>query len=467
MNTTATTDSPVPVPTNFLTQPDTKTENAPSNATAVKSSTSTSRKNEIRDSIIAGSLAGMTSCTLFHPFDVVRTKMQTATSFNAASTSTAATSIANAAANIKAVSAASTAHAARQSTTFPTTASATTAVNNVNVNVNSTNTTTNSSISRNLKMNMKLNTPIKTISDGGGKGGPMSVISHTFKNGGIRAFYTGISLPVAAQAIYKSTILTTNRISSQTLQSYQTNENYKTGTFTPYNLTLYDRFLCGSLSGAINAMLFVCPVEYVRNQLIDQHTKISQNKPLSKAFRKGPLDVIRNTLKYEGIFGLWTGAGVTILRDSIGCGAFFFMFEIGQMNIPKVLSYYRGTSQEEEDYYSLSCNSSSSSSSSSISSSSSTSSSSFTTTIGSGLLAGFGYWFVSLPLDSLKTLVQTGKTTSAIHTVQTSIQNHGVHYTIRQLYRGWQVAFGRGAPAAAVTLTTYSVVYNFCEEYFH
>ena len=77
-------------------------------------------------------------------------------------------------------------------------------------------------------------------------------------------------------------------------------------------------------------------------------------------------------------------------------------------------------------------------------------------------MAGFGYWFASLPLDSLKTLVQTGKSTSALETVKYLIERDGVYGGISQLYRGWQLAFGRGSPAAAVTLTTYSAVYSFC-----
>lgn len=36
--------------------------------------------------------------------------------------------------------------------------------------------------------------------------GPLQVVSHTLKNGGIRALYTGLALPLAAQAVYKATV---------------------------------------------------------------------------------------------------------------------------------------------------------------------------------------------------------------------------------------------------------------------
>ena len=317
-------------------------------------------ENEVRNSILAGSIAGITSCSIFHPFDVVRTKIQASTKIS-------------------------------------------------------------ETVARNSK----------TISRVGitSSSGPLAVISHTYKNGGIRAFYTGISLPLAAQALYKSTVFTTNRITSNFLSEYRTTELRKVGIFTPYQLNFSDRFICGSVSGAVNALLFVCPVEFVRNQLIQQHTKKAVGSVSSEAAFNGPLDVIKKTLKHEGFLGLWRGAGVTVVRDSIGCGAFFIMNAIGNKYINEYFGYQQG---------------------------------SWFNTIGSGFMAGFGYWFVSLPLDALKTLVQTGKSSSATETFSYLVKRDGGLGAITKLYRGWQLAFGRGSPSAAVTLTTYSIVYNFC-----
>eukprot|EP00557_Chaetoceros_sp_GSL56_P007977 CAMPEP_0176490612 /NCGR_PEP_ID=MMETSP0200_2-20121128/7967_1 /TAXON_ID=947934 /ORGANISM="Chaetoceros sp., Strain GSL56" /LENGTH=56 /DNA_ID=CAMNT_0017887937 /DNA_START=1158 /DNA_END=1325 /DNA_ORIENTATION=- len=56
---------------------------------------------------------------------------------------------------------------------------------------------------------------------------------------------------------------------------------------------------------------------------------------------------------------------------------------------------------------------------------------------------------MTLPLDALKTLVQTGKANSALDTFSLLIQRDGIVKTAAQLYRGWQLAFGRGAPSAA------------------
>lgn len=328
-------------------------------------------ENEVRKSILAGSIAGIASCAIFHPFDVVRTKMQATTKLIETST-----------------------------------------------------------------VNTKSNSLVNSITTKPGitsSSGPVAVISHTYKNGGIRAFYTGISLPLVAQALYKSTVLTTNRVATNVLTEWKTEQRWKTGLFAPYKMSLSDHFICGSISGAVNALLFVCPVEFIRNQLIQQHTKRAQGTLTADKIMTGPVDVIKTTVKTDGFLGLWRGAGVTLVRDSVGCGAFFIMNDVGKKNISAYTGYEEGT---------------------------------LPNTIGSGFMAGFGYWFVSLPLDALKTLVQTGKSTSAMETFSYLVKRDGSFGAVMKLYRGWQLAFSRGSPSAAVTLSTYSVVYNFCGGFF-
>ncbi|GFH60169.1 hypothetical protein CTEN210_16645 [Chaetoceros tenuissimus] len=311
------------------------------------------RTHEVRNSIISGSLAGMVSVTLFHPFDVIRTKMQATTELVAKSAPSAATT---------------------------------------------------SGISS--------------------KSGPITVFSHTIKNGGLRAFYTGFSSPLIAQACYKSCVFTTNRLTQSLIKDVRSN------SLSSYQLTLVDHFICGASAGAVNALIFVSPVEYVRSQLIAQHTHIAEGTThlLKYGIMKGPIDVVKATYKEKGIFGLWKGAGITLVRDSVGCGSFFLAFALGQKHLPSI------TGAEP---------------------------SSKINTIGAGMMAGCSYWASSLPLDALKTLVQTGKANSARETFLYLLKRDGATATFKQLYNGWQLAFGRGCPSAAVTLTTYSTAYQF------
>lgn len=255
--------------------------------------------------------------------------------------------------------------------------------------------------------------------------GPLHVLSQTWKHGGVGALYTGVSLPLAAQAVYKATVFSANQFCQAVILDNRTLYLQKMGNAYPQpTLTMPDHFLCGFLGGAINAAAFVTPVEFVRNQLISQHTKLASGQ-ISTTPWSGPLDVIRSTIGTQGIPGLWRGLGITVARDSLGCGCFFVS-----------LAYCRTLLMEHAELPTLGI------------------------TILSGMCAGLGFWVVALPLDTVKTWVQDGSALSARHVMSESIAKHGWLGTSQRLCRGWQMAFGRGAPSAAITICTYDFLYR-------
>lgn len=261
--------------------------------------------------------------------------------------------------------------------------------------------------------------------------GVSGTIRHTLQFGGLRALYTGLALPLAAQAVYKGTIFTVNNITEHAIQEWRTQQNYKLGNFTTYNLNFFDRFICGFVGGAVNASLFVTPVEFVRNQQIVQSDGKTFNSTDKMSFggqKQGPLAIVRNTLKMDGLSGLWRGMGSTILRDSLGCGCFFAVMAYSQ----QALSSRIDTPSTPPKKSVL---------------------------IASGALAGLSFWIVSLPLDTMKTWIQNGNAKNLQHAWHLS-QREGFINGLISLNRGWQVAYGRGAPAAAITVTTYSLVYT-------
>lgn len=314
---------------------------------------SSSSSTLIRNSLMAGSVAGMASTMACHPFDVLRVKMQ--------STALASTHL-----------------------------------------------------------------------------GLSGTVRHTVQFGGFRALYTGLTLPLAAQAIYKGTVFTVNNITEQAIKEWKTQENYKLGNFTPYKLTLFDRFLSGFMGGAVNAALFVTPVEFVRNQQIAQANGNNNSTLKTSSFSsrystrtlQGPLSVVRATLQSDGPAGLWRGMASTILRDSLGCGCFFAVMAYSQQLLSAQQEVESGGPPSKS------------------------------VLITSGAAAGVAFWVFGLPLDTMKTWIQNGSARNLRHAWEMS-QRDGFLRSIVSLNRGWQVAYGRGAPSAAITVTTYSLVYTF------
>lgn len=272
---------------------------------------------------------------------------------------------------------------------------------------------------------------------------PRQVFADTLRHGGIRALYTGLSLPLAAQAVYKSTVFTINNIMQNIIVDLRSIERQKFGRspLTIQDLGLFDRFVCGAVAGGVNAAAFVTPVEFVRNQQIAYHTKLaavatpneqSNNLAGPKYFR-GAWDVIIRSVRHNGVSSLWRGTFFAVARDAIGCGCFFVTMEMTQRQL---------TLKGEKPSLAI--------------------------TIFSGGLGGLAFWASALPLDTVKTWIQSSdvekKTISARSELNCIFQKRGTLGVLKRLFRGWQVAYSRGIPSAAITISSYCFVYEQLQE---
>jgi hypothetical protein len=308
-----------------------------------------------------------------------------------------------------------------------------------------------------LRVKMQSSAPLAAASSGSATAttvsqttslGAWGTLRSTLQFGGVRALYTGLALPLAAQAVYKSTIFTVNNLTESFIIEWNTQEQYKLGKFheEPYRLTMMDRFVSGFMGGAVNAALFCTPVEYVRNQQIAQMGKsggdgegvavMKNTKATSKSIlhrTTGPCAVIRQTIHSNGVSGLWRGLVSTVLRDSVGCG--FFFVAMAQSQALLTSRDHDGEPQNPTT----------------------------TTVIVSGAAAGVAYWLWALPIDTCKTWIQSGTAANLTHAVQMS-QREGFVQSIPSLFRGWQLAYTRGAPSAAITVTIYSFAIQYLQQ---
>ena len=176
-------------------------------------------------------------------------------------------------------------------------------------------------------------------------------------------------------------------------------------------------------------------------QLIAQDSKLSAAGQHSTVARQTSWDVVRHTIQQHGVGRLWRGMGITMWRDGVGVAAFF----CAKRAVERTLDDGRPPS--------------------------------FGTTVLAGGLAGLSYWVVSLPLDTMKTWIQSGdlsrppvhvmqelRHTFQATTADSSSAALGGFGVAQRLLRGWQVAYSRGIPSAAITIAVYSVAYRTLEQ---
>jgi len=222
------------------------------------------------------------------------------------------------------------------------------------------------------------------------------------------SLYKGVIPPLLAQSAYKSTIFTTNNLCNKYVFES------KTSTFS----TLFS----GLVSGSVNSIL-VAPIELVRSRQILTSVGCS-------SISIG--DCIKFIVKEEGVLSLWRTLPLTIIRDGPGVSIYLYTFSVMKSYI-----------SERKQTLSL------------------------LDRIISGSMAGVAFWAYALPVDSLKTLVESkrllsesSKKSSIIETVLSIYKEFGLYH----LYRSWPVALARGIPGAAITLTTYDAILDFLDE---
>ena len=150
---------------------------------------------------------------------------------------------------------------------------------------------------------------------------------------GVRSLYQGMASPLAAQGVYKAVMFAGSCAlrgarggRAVTLREAGNAAGraaycYVTDTAPGTALSTSALFLCGAFAGGMNSFV-VTPVELVRNRLIVQRRAASGGGGY-----RGPIDVVQQTLRAEGMSGMWRGQTSTLARDVPGVGAYFATFE--------------------------------------------------------------------------------------------------------------------------------------------
>ena len=217
------------------------------------------------------------------------------------------------------------------------------------------------------------------------------------ESGVVKGLYRGLSGPFVAQALYKSVIFTSNTMINTYIFTGQ-----KTAVTT---------FLSGAIAGSMNAFI-VSPVEIIRTRQI-----LLPNSTFS--------GTLRSIISEGGINSLWRGLLPAMARDGPGIGVYLLTFEHCKLALDN-----NGTLSKFSIWSKLL----------------------------SGASAGIAFWVVALPIDTIKANIEASPpstTWNQLYLQQRQwIQQRGIGH----LFRAWPVAFGRGIPSAAVTLTTFDVV---------
>jgi solute carrier family 25 (mitochondrial carnitine/acylcarnitine transporter), member 20/29 len=230
-------------------------------------------------------------------------------------------------------------------------------------------------------------------------------VKQVYRTNGVLGFYKGFTAPFLAQGFYKAIIFGTNSFMTSKLD-FLTNLNIRT-------------FLCGLTAGSVNAMI-VAPVELIRNQQLLEKKIIIPGSEGSLRTTTTVTRCLQNIVSQNGFLGLYRGLSLTIARDGIGLGIYFLTYKLLKENVG---------------------------------------SESILSRLFAGSCAGVMFWASVLPLDTMKSMIQSADLTTQprLREILSSFRLLSTRDLFRRLYVSWPIAFARGIPGAAITLTTYDL----------
>jgi hypothetical protein len=229
-------------------------------------------------------------------------------------------------------------------------------------------------------------------------------ISSTVRESGLKSLYKGFLVPFYAQIVYKSVIFATNT-ASNTMFFQGKNDVWST-------------FFSGCIAGSVNGLV-VSPVEIIRT------TQIMSAK-------EGGSQTVFGAMKYvfnqRGVLGFWVGLPPTIARDGPGIGVYMIAFN----QCKKFIQSVDGTQGGGPTVLNRML---------------------------SGALAGIAFWTWALPIDTFKTIIETSIRANQVQggSLMTTVMQHVRTMRVSDFYRALPVAYLRGIPSAAVTLTAYDL----------
>lgn len=258
--------------------------------------------------------------------------------------------------------------------------------------------------------------------------GPLDCFRQSIRQDGVGGLYRGVSAPLFGAAAETACLFFSYRVAQDVIRSFAVQESARA---KDDKLPLSSLVAAGAMSGAITSLILT-PIELVKCRM--QVPLTSSMDPTLRNRTVGPLAVVSEVYKREGIAGFWRGQLGTLLRETGGGAAWFGCYETFSL----LFRQRAGAATGEKDP---------------------------TLPIWQSMVAGAGaglaYNFSFFPADTIKSKMQTGDLASigATSGVRQSFMNVGraLYRThgLTGLYRGCGITLLRSAPSSALIFTIY------------
>ncbi|KAI9798706.1 MAG: hypothetical protein M1825_005033 [Sarcosagium campestre] len=259
-------------------------------------------------------------------------------------------------------------------------------------------------------------------------------VTHTYRTEGIKGFTRGSAAPMASITMVRTMAFS---IYQKCKYTYSAWFEKITGLAplvivnTPGSYPTFSTVACFGAAGATSGALVTtvsCPFEFTKlsaqiSELM-ANSKTSPDEVIRRSYQSmGPLRTARNIIKHRGVFGLYSGFKLHLMRDTLGTAIYFMTYEsIKQVSVTKTNA---------------------------------NSPTSPLAVVIAGGLCGLVSWACIYPIDSAKSIYQRNCLT---HGRDKEVKQPKIQFFNKRMYRGLGVSMARSCVLNATFFSSFELI---------
>ncbi|KAK7208789.1 hypothetical protein V2G26_015967 [Clonostachys chloroleuca] len=266
--------------------------------------------------------------------------------------------------------------------------------------------------------------------------GFLDCVRHTYRTEHLGGFFRGVTAPMASIALVRTTSFSIYQRSKYSYADWVKRHSgfdiiahvNKPGSYP----NLYS-IACFGAAGATagSAITFLaCPFELTKLSaqvsvlLAERAGNDKRSRAVAESYQnKGTLRTMRNIIKHRGIFGLYTGFGLHLLRDTLGTAIYFMVYESGK---------HLGTTFSGDKPGSNKL-----------------------AVVTAGGLCGLVSWALIYPIDSAKSIYQRN---ALLHSKGEKVPAPKIEFFKKHMYRGLGVSMSRSCVVNAIFFSSFEFI---------
>lgn len=262
-----------------------------------------------------------------------------------------------------------------------------------------------------------------------------TLLSTVREFGGVSSLFRGMGAPLGTAALVNAIIFSSYGMASTVYDQYHVYDDSNESSLVSMNHDPWQKSMtCGMFAGFVQCLV-ICPMEHIKCRLQTQEGSAAPKSVHQQAHYNGPIHATERILSQYGVRGLYQGWWSTFWREVPAFGAYFAIYDYVKDRANTFFAKQAGMDHEAPP--------------------SMAHTHTWLASALAGGLAGSCSWGLIMPMDVIKTHIQTAPLDGAPLTIRSVAQNIVQTYGWKHLFRGFGITLVRAFPVNGTIFPVY------------